>query len=143
MPMSSADGTAVLLCLVTQDNDLERTLADGLDAAGLENDIRRMTLTDAPDQLAGSEIADAASLILLDMRPPNTDARAFLGALQRQSEITPPVVILIADRDEETKGLDAHARMIAGRISSDTPAEDLTRLVDYVLADNWTIEDRS
>lgn len=133
--MALFDGKPVELFLLTRDDRLEEMLR-----SGLENEVRRID-----EAAAGTgnipDDEDTPQLILVDMRLPNTQARACLAAMNRRSITVAPLIILIADRDEETEGLGAYTRMIGGRISSDMPVEDLTRLVDNVLADNWAIED--
>ena len=139
--MAPQEGKPVELCLFTPDDDLERVVRAGLEAAGLDNDVHRIDPGTSADAIA-AQGGNIPRFVLLDMREPNESARAFLAALDRPRDTAAPLVVLVADRDSETGGLSAHAQIIAGRVSSDLPVEDLIRLVDDVLSEHWAVEDR-
>lgn len=141
--MKEDTGEAVVFCLITSDDWLESAIVEGLSAAGLDNEVFRVPRQAAAKGDTGGGTHDAARLVLLDMRIPNDRARLFLNEAQRHHSVSPPVVVLIADRDDETEGLDKHANMIAGRISSTQPADELLHLVQHALADNWSMEEVS
>lgn len=138
--MTQNQGDAVVFCLITNDDWLESAIVEGLTASGFENEVYRVPQKVAAAGDTGTSGNEAARLVLLDMRPPSELARMFLNEAQRRNSVARPIVITIADRDDETEGLDRHANMIAGRISSTHPADDLLRLVDEALSDNWTVE---
>ncbi len=139
--MKQGAGEAVVFCLITSDDWLESAIVEGLAAGGLDNEVFRVPRQAAAKGDTGTGTHNSARLILLDMRSPNERARLFLNEAQRHHPDAPPVVILIADRDEETEGLDRHTNMIAGRISSSQPADELLNLVQNALSDNWSMED--
>ncbi|MBO6783977.1 MAG: hypothetical protein JJ899_11995 [Alphaproteobacteria bacterium] len=137
--MAASNGKAVELCLLTEDDSLETAVTDGLENGGLRNRVYRLDKTaSAKGAVASSH--DAPCLFLIDMRAPNTDARVYLSAMSRQRNPGPPIIVLVADNEEDTEGLDTYARIICGQISPQAPVDDLVGLVHNVLPENWDIE---
>lgn len=138
--MSAPKGIIVALYLFTPDDDLAHEFAAGLDSEGLDNNVRHARSIAELKALTHPDQQADAYLVLLDMRGPNVDARKFLTDAQRQGAAAPPVVVIIADRDDETAGLGDFKNMIAGRISSIKPAGEFVKLIDAALSGNWTME---
>lgn len=138
--MSASQGSVVALYLLTQDNDLAENFVTGLDAEGLDNKVQRASAGASLIAAIDARKRITPYIIVLDMRSPNADAHRFLADAQRKYSATPPVVVIVADRDDETASLDAFANMIAGRISSNEPAKDFVKLTEVTLSKSWSIE---
>lgn len=138
--MSSSRGTIVTLFLFTQDDDLTNKLNKGLQAKGLDNNVRRASTEAELRTYTQSELQDDPFLILLDVRPPNTEALSYLSKVQRNKSTAPAVVVTIADDDEDIEPFETFRNMIAGRISSSEPADEFIKLIEDGLSKNWTME---
>lgn len=114
-----------------------------LDAEGLDNTVQRAGSVGELKALVSPDKQIGPHLVLLDMREPNSEGRKFLTEAQRQRTTPPPVVIVIADRDNETAALEDFGNMIAGRISSIEPGRDFVKLIDVALSTNWSLEPAS
>jgi len=138
--MSAHEDEAVSLCLITRDNDRAADFIDGLAKEGLDNDVHRMESSTHLYAYIETRIQAEPFLIVMDMRAPNIESRSILKEIERRYVSTLPVVIVIADRDDETAALEPHKNMVAGRISSYEPAQDFIRLIDSALSSNWSLK---
>lgn len=138
--MSEDDGHPVQFYLLTRDADLASRLAEDMADAQLGNELSHGRAPSDVISLLDHAETRAPGLVLVDMRAPNGDALAFLNEVQDRDDARTPIVVAIADRDEETAPLSAHRNIVAGRISSDLPGPDLVRLIDSSFPANWTIE---
>lgn len=138
--MSAKPNEIVSLCLLTQDSALVDDFVKGLIEQGLDNTVHHVTSGARAFDFMNAQATTKPYLVLLDIRAPNTNARTFLAEASLRNQSTPPIVIVIADRDDEMAITLEHKNMVAGRISSIDPAEDFIKLVDVALSSNWALE---
>lgn len=138
--MSAEPHEIVSLCLSTADSVVFDEFVKGLKAQGLDNPVHHFTSGAEALAFVSTQSGAKPILVLFDIRAPNSDARNFLADVTSRGGNNPPVVIIIADDDDELANLSAYRQIIAGRISPTNPAEDFLKLVEMVLASNWTLE---
>lgn len=138
--MTATRGTVVALYLFTQDDALASSFVEGLQAKGLENEVRRAQSISDIKASSQTESEDDPYLVLLDMRPPNAEAISYLTSAQRQKTAPQPVVVVIADEDDEETSFETYRNLIAGKISPVEPANGFVELLDAAFSENWSIE---
>lgn len=138
--MSTESQQVVMLCLSTTDSVLADEFTAGLAEQGLENTIHHVAPGAPTLEFLSKESAAEPHLILLDIREPNADACSFLAEVAQNRDTARPVVIVIADRDDEMAIVVQYESIVAGRISSTNSAEEFVALIGEALSSNWSFE---